>query len=563
MIVCFVASVIVPFVGYMPSSLAIYCFCIAIIYAAITKFWFPIVRTPFASDMVAMTIFGLGAIGNFLGSYQLSEDGTPISQAFLIILACFAFCCSLRYSIYVVFILVFHCMARLANGSPLTVDYYNLIVLGPVFASLTRFGVFHLRKQTYSARSELQNKVDELQREKELRLESDRKLVYAQKMEGLGLLAAGVAHDFNNHLQAISSLTELLQLTDDEPTTERTEFYKHIRSATNDAAQICGRMLAYSGKRQDEMQTLDVVALLRSARPILSVSVSQPAVIEFALPTTPLFAKVNSTALQQCVTNLIQNARDSLPDGHGNIKVQAFAANLAHYDYDSWRSFGDPEKLAASPKAVEHVVIEVSDTGEGMSERTLESMFDPYFTTKPNGHGFGLSTTLGIVRSFQGVIRCKTELGQGTTIQILLPLLSAVSVSKHPESQDSAPRLAIKNILLVEDDILVLKNTVQLLQMAGFQVTASDNPKDALIKIESAPNSYDVLLVDYSMPEMTGIEFLERVRARGIETKVILCSGYAETSISEQKDFHPDVFLPKPYELSTLKGAFTRIENAS
>ena len=534
---CFAAAPVI-YLTYSRNALqlATYLLVLGGAFLAIRFLWLPRFRSDLEVDIASLLVLLGCVVGNWIGDLSHAPN-TVVSSAFLLMVGAFAFNRSLVFSTYVGITLVGHGVSHTWTHGAVGIEPF--FAVAPIYAFLARFAVVQLQSRVTSARQGLRAKIGELEREKKLRLASEKQLVHAQKMEGLGLLAAGVAHDFNNRLQAIQGLAELIELEGGPSATAR-----EIQSATRGAAEICDQMLAFAGKTQTRTAVLDLVKVVIASQSMLRAALPKSIRMEYRIPDESLWVEADETALQRCLTNMVLNAVDARP---ATITV-AVKRDRAPSGRD-WRGFGSERPLLG-----EGVVLEILDDGCGMDSETLERSFDPYFTTKETGHGFGLATTLGIVRSFGGAIFCRTAPGQGTRMHVHLPeqarTLRADPVAGGAETARSG---AAKSVLLVEDEERVRRVAIRLLERSGFEVESAASAAQALEAVSRAQRPFDLLLLDYTLPDGTGLDLLEAVRRAGIDATAILCSGFAPESIPVGGGAHPDAFLSKPYRMADLE----------
>ncbi len=534
--VAFIASVLTYLTFPHPTIrpiLAIHLLVLSLLHLACARLWLPRVRSPRQQDWVVLMLFAISEFCN-----QIASGTTPIatgmSSGLLVMLSSFVIIDHGKFLLFVALVTVGNGISRHLTGLEIGRDYISFASIVVTFGCLTRYSVSYLQHEIAAARRNLSDKVNELITEKKLREDSEKQLIHAQKMEGLGLLATGVAHDFNNYLHVINGMAELIEK-------QHPSRHAHqIREVVRRASDVCKKMLAYAGKSQDQVAAIDIVECVRQMEPVLVAGLNKNIRLSLELPRLPLFAAVNQTSLQQCLTNLVHNAADAISaqSEHGAILISIWSSSGSDKS-EEWRQFGAP----VPDKAVN---IEVCDTGCGMESGVLERAFDPYFTTKPTGHGFGLSTTLGIIRSFGGAIRCWTLPGQGTRMCLRLPRTDAADAN-IAEARDRAKRPPNLNILLVDDEQSVLDTIGSLLQANGWKVRSASSAIQAWTILLTSDSNFDVALVDYAMPDMNGVDLLNQVRSAGIPLPFILCSGYAKDEVSDPNGVKPDGFLKKPF----------------
>lgn len=492
--------------------------------------------------MMALLVFGGASFSVFHGALYNPYD-SPLSMSFLILLTAFVFTQSWTYYVYVLGSLSALLIARTWGRFGIDQHFITLAILGPLYDVIARSCVIYLQRRITRARLELQSKIQQLEAEKTKRKESEKQLIHAQKMEGLGLLAAGVAHDFNNHLQSIQSFAELIE-KDIQPD----ENAKYIQSATLNASEICRRMLAYAGKTHEQQKVFDLIELLEKAKPVLHAGLPKTIQLNYRLDQGPAWIRANENAVLQCLTNLVQNAVDAMTDQKGTLEIVISSAESPLHQDEEWRTFGSDSPAGPA------VLLEVIDNGDGMDDSTLECCFDPYFTTKDTGNGFGLSTTIGIIGSFGGIMRCQTRSGYGTRMQIILPRSDEPDLDSDVLATQSIS-VPVHKVLLVDDEFTVLDAISRLLESEGLHVTCADSGTSALENLGAPENRFDLLLVDYSMPDMNGMDLLEIVREKEIQTQAILMSGFVEEVVDPREGDLFDAFLAKPFDMSDLAEA--------
>lgn len=480
------------------------------------------------------------------------HDFSPLPIALLVITSTTLYHSNRQFAVFTVFALGLDMASQLIAGRALSPMHYLGIVLIPMFALLTRISLTYLHRQATDSRNALRSKVAELEAEKALRTETEAQFRQAQKLEGLGQLATGVAHDFNNYLYVISLMAEDMQM--DDPNNDKLAV---ILSSTKGASGICDRMLSYAGRTTTASKHYDIAALAREIQPVICAAIPKSVSVQFDISAQPQFTVGDPTIVSQCLTNLVNNSFESIQGPNGTILVSVFRSELASQLSPGWRLFGSTDEELALDSQV--VVIEVSDTGQGMTDAVLDRAFDPYFSTKGKpGHGFGLAITLGIVRGAGGHLICNTAPDSGTTIQILLPRTATPLIAANSAtSQEPQPRL--RRLLLVDDEQSVRESARDLLSKVGYQVTLAPSANAARGLLSNSAHQFDVILADYTMPDETGLELLNRLREGGSKTPFILCSGYEPHSIAGLDAVKPDAFLHKPFRLTQFEEVLVNI----
>jgi PAS domain S-box-containing protein len=361
-----------------------------------------------------------------------------------------------------------------------------------------------------------------------------------QKLESLGVLAGGIAHDFNNLLTTILGNSNLaaMALAPDGPAAQ---YLEQIEKASMRAADLTRQLLAYAGKGQVMILPVNLNILVQEMTDLLSVSISKKAAIRLEL--APALPDVNAdpAQMQQLVMNLVTNASEALdPEAGGSITLrtglQVLDATYIH------------SLLPAIPiPPGRYVVLEVSDTGSGMSRKILDRIFDPFFTTKFTGRGLGLSALMGILRSHGGSIKVYSEPGHGTSMKLFLPAMEAVGEVLE-EDPDLETHPILGTALIVDDEPPARAVACNLARAMGLDVMEAGDGVEALQVFEQRRREVTLVLMDLTMPRMDGREAFLRMRALDPSIPVVLTSGYNEQfAISSFPAEDLAGFLPKPY----------------
>jgi PAS domain S-box-containing protein len=371
--------------------------------------------------------------------------------------------------------------------------------------------------------------------------ETERKLHQSQKLDAIGKLTGGVAHDFNNMLTVIAGTTEILVADlGDKP--ELQAVAALINQAADRCAELIRHLLAFARKQPLQPRNVDINAALldiaKLLRPTLGEQIEVDSILERGMPT----ALIDPSGLANALINLAINARDAMPNG-GKLMLEA--ANVV-LDAGYVRNHAD-----ARPGA--YVMIAVSDTGTGMSAEMCEKVFEPFFTTKEmgKGTGLGLSMVYGFVKQSGGHINIHSEEGRGTSIKLYLP--TASGSADAPVPAEVPARGAGETILVVEDDALVRGFVIAQLHSLGYRTAEVDDGRAALEYVDSG-QPFDLLFTDVVMPGgMTGRQLADKVCRRQPGTKVLYTSGYAENAIVHHGRLDQGVMLlSKPYRKSDL-----------
>ncbi len=369
-------------------------------------------------------------------------------------------------------------------------------------------------------------------------------LLQAQKLESLGVLAGGIAHDFNNLLCGILGSADLamLDLPREHPVHESLE---QIRESSQRATELCRQLLAYAGKGRFVVEPLDLSALVEGMAQLLAVSIKKKVVLRYHLERSLPAIEGDATQLRQVVLNLLVNSAEAIGERSGAITLTTGAMEC---DAEYLKTTYLDQDLAPGS----YVFLEVADTGDGMDEETQQRLFDPFFTTKFTGRGLGLAATLGIVKGHHGTIKVYSELGQGTTIKILLPR-SDRSAAQATNGLATPGWRGSGLVLLIDDEETVRSVGKRLLERLGFEVLLAADGRAGVERYQAVKDRVSLVLLDLTMPHLNGEEVFRELRRLRPDVRVILMSGYNEQEVTTRfvgKGLAG--FLQKPLQLATL-----------
>lgn len=341
-------------------------------------------------------------------------------------------------------------------------------------------------------------------------------VVRAQKLEAVGQLAGGVAHDFNNILTTIVGASHLAAL-DAPPDSDLSREIEQIAIAARRAQSLVQELLTFARREPGKPQSVDLFEIVSEVVMLLSASVPPVIRIESPEPEERLKVLGDPTHLHQIVMNLCRNAAEALGGTPGIVRV-TIARDVA------------PDGARKNPDGWAKLV--VSDDGPGMSEGTIAHLFEPFFTTKPlgKGSGLGLSVVFGLVEDLGGQITVDSEVNRGSTFTVTMPVTSA-PLTDAAEPDEPSPE-GTERLMLVDDEGEVVGTFRRVLLRLGYQVEAFTSPTVAFERFRADPNRYDLLISDMIMPDMNGEEFATRVRRLRPELPVIFCSGYRTERIA-------------------------------
>jgi two-component system cell cycle sensor histidine kinase/response regulator CckA len=364
----------------------------------------------------------------------------------------------------------------------------------------------------------------------------------AQKMEVLGRLAGGVAHDFNNMLMVLGGCTELLDRSLPGESTARI-YLDQIQRTTEKAAAITKQLLAFSRKQVFELRPMDLHEALSKSEFMLPRLLGSDIELTFHHDAAKSWILSDPSQIEQVVANLAINSRDAMPEG-GRLAISTRNAVTLSSETDG-----------SSPLSGNWVVLEVTDTGCGMDEKTRAQIFEPFFTTKPpgKGTGLGLATAYGIVKQSGGQIRVQSAPAKGTRFEIYFPVAESGIPAPRPSSVPEAANDsgAGATILVVDDEIALRHAVVEILRTSGYTVLEADTAAQALEIAREQFGRLDVLLTDIVMPGLRGPELARRVTQIHPQIQVVYMSGYAE-GFPEAQSPPNSIFLQKPFRFATL-----------
>jgi signal transduction histidine kinase/ActR/RegA family two-component response regulator len=399
--------------------------------------------------------------------------------------------------------------------------------------------------QLVSSLNEMQDRLleDASRREKaeSQKAEVERQLRQVQKMEALGTLAGGVAHDINNLLGVILGQTELaMSETDEKKREERLEL---AIQGVDRAQEVVRRILAFSRRNDTLLSVLDVGATLKEVADLLRVSVPKTIELRLSLPPGKWTVVGDETELQQVFMNLCTNAFHAMPEG-GVLGLSMDSVHLSARDLE--------DSPGVKPGA--YCAITISDTGVGIPQSLLDRIFEPYFTTKEVGKGTGLGLSLvhGIVKALSGHLTVHSEANQGTTFRVFLPF-----IEEKVDRKNALPLPKIvgghERILLVEDEPALASAVGDLLEGLGYRVKTYLDSRSAWSAFQANPDAFDALVTDFTMPRMTGGELSERVLELRKGFPIVMCSGFSERmDESQARQIGIHSFVQKPVLRSVL-----------
>lgn len=404
------------------------------------------------------------------------------------------------------------------------------VVIDPVYDKQLNFIGFAKVTRDITERKRIQ---DEIERTREA-------VHHAQKMEAIGRITGGVAHDFNNLLTVIQSSIEFLRrpdLTEER----RTRYLEAISGSADRAAKLTGQLLAFARQQPLASEVFDASDKVSRLRRIMEAMLGATVRTSFQFPDVPTFVRTDPSQFETALINIAVNARDAMPNG-GTLSIILEPVSKI------------PALRGHRSALGNYLKISIRDSGTGIDRETLGRIFDPFFTTKPvdRGTGLGLSQVYGYVKQSGGDVGVESSPGEGSEFSLYLP---TVNEESERSSLSDTPKIYLggkvaKRILLVEDNDLVGRFSVDMLNDMGEVVTWASNATEALGILKQRAHDFDIVFSDVMMPGINGIELAREVRRLWPELRILLTSGYNDVLLDE--DSHSFDMLAKPYSIDAL-----------
>lgn len=364
----------------------------------------------------------------------------------------------------------------------------------------------------------------------------EEQLLQSQKMEIVGQLTGGIAHDLNNILTAIIGFSTLLEMSmgADDP---KRENLNHVIAAGNRAAELTKSLLAFSRKQIMNPQPVDVNQIIGKAKKFMTRIISEDIKFTVSFKKEVLIVNADSGQIEQVLVNLVTNARDAMPNG-GRLTIETDAVDFDDH-YINSHGFGEPGSYAE---------MTVSDTGSGIDSVTVKKIFEPFFTTKEvgKGTGLGLSIVYGIIKQHNGYVNVYSEPDSGTIFKIYLPLIKA-EIEDSQQSKAEVLQGGEETILVVDDDFLVRQLLEKTLCQFGYTVITAIDGNDAIEKFKENPSSINLVILDVVLPKLNGKEVFDEIIKINPDITAIFISGYTSEIIHKRGILDQSIeFLPKP-----------------
>lgn len=368
--------------------------------------------------------------------------------------------------------------------------------------------------------------------------EREGELFQSRKLEALGQLAAGVSHDFNNVLSIIDGFVWLAINHPDNKSAELKDHLENVRAAAGRGASLTRQMMTFTRQKISKKQVCNIAQIVEHQEVLLGPLLTTNVKFSIDIAHEDVFVECNEDNIVQIIMNLSVNARDAMPDGG------ALTVSLS-------RCMDSEVPKTIPPSSCGYACLSVSDTGEGMDQKVLERIFDPFFSTRERGKGtgLGLSIVYGLVRQMDGAVSVISAPGEGTTIQIYMPLTDKKPGKKIAGNLEDISSISLEGYtaLIAEDEPELLGLVTQMLEGMGMNIICAKNGNEALVKQDEFEGSIDLLLTDVMMPELDGVKLAELFRSERPGAKVIYMSGYPAKGDLTPLNLDPDVpFMAKP-----------------
>jgi signal transduction histidine kinase/ActR/RegA family two-component response regulator len=409
------------------------------------------------------------------------------------------------------------------------------------------------RRKLATANALLQAEIRRTEAEAEARRALEQQMRQLERTQSLGLVASGVAHDFNNLMTGVLGNAELLRLSETDPTKQRQ--LDAIAGAGERGARLCRQLQTYSGDEPIALEPEDLGRLFVDFAPVLEAAAGRDVVLELAPDADDVIVDCNRTQLEQALLNLVTNARDARAR---HVKVRLARVGMRAADWSA-------EAARGEPRDGEFARIDVEDDGEGMSAELMERIFDPFFTTRFPGRGLGLAVAFGAVRRHHGVVSVSSRPGVGTRFRVYLPLRAGgeaevVLEPRRPADVARIPTAPSMDVLVVDDEADVREFVRIALEARGHRVTDCGENAPTLEELaELVRGERSVALIDLTMPSIDGRAVVRALRASPTAPAIVLMSGHAAAHLAEtSRELAVDGFLSKPFKAKELESTLAR-----
>ena len=376
-------------------------------------------------------------------------------------------------------------------------------------------------------------------------------MLKTQKLESLGVMAGGIAHDLNNLLVGVMGNVDLalLEVKSADPLHSRLSL---IQVAARRLSDLTHQLLAYSGRGAAGMTNIDLTELVQEMVDLLRPAIAKRVQLEFDLADDLPPVLGDPTQLRQVVMNLITNASDAIGQATGTVKVKISLDEVSRTELNQ-------SYLGEGLEAGRCLVLKVSDNGVGITAETQSKIFEPFFTTKVTGRGLGLAAVLGIVKRHAGALKLESEVEKGTTFTLYFPVSTTSGKQSVTTTSEKSAFTCSGKLLLVDDEEAVAEVSAEMLRISGFEVEVAYCGKEAIAAFSKAPESFSAAILDITLPDIDGFQLLAELRAIRSDLRAIFSSGYAQSDIAKENAVLADGYLQKPYGHSQLLSAISDI----
>ena len=388
--------------------------------------------------------------------------------------------------------------------------------------------------------------ISDQKRAEEERRQRDRELLQLQKAESLGVLAGGIAHDFNNLLTAIVGNANLARVGL-APEARAQDYLDNVEQAAGRAARLCQQMLAYAGRNPVAFAELDLGRLVRDVGRLLESSISTRIRVHFETERALAPILAAETQMQQVAMNLILNAAEAIGDRDGDLTVRTHSQHLSA---ETLARLFPGQKIAAGL----YILLEVEDTGAGMTPEVQARIFEPFFTTKFTGQGLGLAAVGGVVKSHRGHIAVCSAPGRGTLFRLIFPAVEGTGAPAPAGAPGDAGRKEGGLVLLVDDDVLIREVGEGILNALGFLTVTAKDGVEGVARFREHAGRIKAVMLDLTMPRMDGFEAHAQMHRIDPKVPVVLMSGFSSKLENLPPEaIHPAGVLPKPFGMAQLR----------
>ena len=407
----------------------------------------------------------------------------------------------------------------------------------------------HQKEELLLAKKNAENELLWRQQTEKEREKLQAELLQAHKMEAIGTLAGGIAHDFNNILGAILGFSELAKVDIQKGLNPVDDIDQIIQSA-NRAEALVKQILTYSRKENHKLESVSLQLIIKESLKLLRATLPANIEIREDFADENNLTLADSTKIQQIIINLCTNALHTMEDNGGVLTVKVTHQDLQESDM--------PIGYKVTPGQFHEIT--VSDTGKGMDAETIDRIFDPFFTTKKvgKGTGLGLSVIDGIIKDYKGFIKVDSTPGEGSSFHVYVPILqgdNTIAIKSRPETRKDVSSVANKHVLIVDDEIFLVKINKRRLESLGYKVTGTTDSNEALEKIRKK-GKFDLIITDQSMPGLSGADLAKEVFKEYPDMPIIMCTGHSDL-VSEADALNLGIkkYIFKPIEGDELVNA--------